>query len=94
MNRVLAHTGARFPIVQAPMGWIARSTLASAVSRAGGLGVIETSSGETENCPAWACGQGSMAVNKAGSSSACCKVRRAATGATREDGSFSITNLK
>ena len=50
MNRVLAHTGARFPIVQAPMGWIARSPLASAVSRAGGLGVIETSSGETENC--------------------------------------------
>ena len=50
MNRVLTHTGARFPIVQAPMGWIARSTLASAVSRAGGLGIIETSSGETENC--------------------------------------------
>ena len=50
MNRVLAHTGARFPIVQAPMGWIARSTLASAVSRAGGLGIIETSSGETANC--------------------------------------------
>jgi enoyl-[acyl-carrier protein] reductase II len=50
MNRFLAHTGARFPIVQAPMGWIARSTLASAVSRAGGLGIIETSSGETENC--------------------------------------------
>lgn len=50
MNRVLAHTGARYPIVQAPMGWIARSTLASAVSRAGGLGIIETSSGETEAC--------------------------------------------
>ena len=50
MNRVLMHTGAKFPIVQAPMGWIARSPLASAVSRAGGLGVIETSSGETENC--------------------------------------------
>lgn len=50
MNRVLAHTGARYPILQAPMGWIARSTLASAVSRAGGLGVIETSSGETANC--------------------------------------------
>jgi len=32
------------------MGWIARSTLASAVSRAGGLGIIETSSGETEAC--------------------------------------------
>lgn len=52
MNRVLAHTGARYPIVQAPMGWIARSTLASAVSRAGGLGIIETSSGETEACQA------------------------------------------
>lgn len=51
-NRVLAHTGARFPIVQAPMGWIARFPLASAVSRAGGLGIIETSSGETANCQA------------------------------------------
>jgi enoyl-[acyl-carrier protein] reductase II len=50
MNRVLAHTGAKYPIVQAPMGWIARTALASAVSRAGGLGIIETSSGETENC--------------------------------------------
>ena len=52
MNRVLAHTGARYPIIQAPMGWIARTPLASAVSRAGGLGIIETSSGETENCKA------------------------------------------
>ena len=52
MNRVLAHTGARYPIVQAPMGWIARRQLASAVSRAGGLGIIETSSGETEACRA------------------------------------------
>ncbi len=34
------------------MGWIARRQLASAVSRAGGLGVIETSSGETEACKA------------------------------------------
>ena len=50
MNRVLAHTGARYPIVQAPMGWIARRALAGAVSRAGALGIIETSSGETENC--------------------------------------------
>jgi len=52
MNRVIAHTGARYPIIQAPMGWIARSQLASAVSRAGGLGIIETSSGETEICQA------------------------------------------
>ncbi len=49
-NRVLAHTGARYPIVQAPMGWIARAQLASAVSNAGGLGIIETSSGETAAC--------------------------------------------
>ncbi len=34
------------------MGWIARTQLASAVSRAGGLGIIETSSGETANCQA------------------------------------------
>ena len=52
MNRVLAHTGARYPILQAPMGWIARAPLAAAVSRAGGLGVIESSSGETANCQA------------------------------------------
>lgn len=50
MNRVLQHTGAKYPIIQAPMGWIARSPLASAVCKAGGLGIIETSSGETENC--------------------------------------------
>lgn len=50
MNRVLAHTGATYPIFQAPMGWIARSQLASAVSNAGGFGIIETSSGETEAC--------------------------------------------
>ena len=30
MNRVLAHTGAKYPILQAPMGWIARTQLASA----------------------------------------------------------------
>ncbi len=52
MNRFLADCGARYPIVQAPMGWIARSQLASAVCAAGGLGIIETSSGETENCQA------------------------------------------
>jgi len=40
--------GIDVPIVQAPMGWIARSNLASAVSNAGALGIIETSSGELE----------------------------------------------
>ena len=43
-NRVVRDTGARYPIIQAPMTWIARSQLASAVSAAGGLGVMENSS--------------------------------------------------
>jgi len=50
MNRVTAHTGSKYPIIQAPMGWIARSKLASAVCEAGGMGIIETSSGEIDNC--------------------------------------------
>lgn len=48
-NRVTRLTGTQYPIVQAPMGWIARAQLASAVSNAGGLGIIETSSGELDN---------------------------------------------
>lgn len=43
-NRFLAHSGAKFPIIQAPMTWIARAQLASAVSKAGALGMMETSS--------------------------------------------------
>ncbi len=45
-TRVTELLGVRYPIVQAPMGWIARAELASAVSEAGGLGIIETSSGD------------------------------------------------
>jgi enoyl-[acyl-carrier protein] reductase II len=40
--------GVDYPIVQAPMGYIARAQLASAVSNAGGLGIIETSSGQLD----------------------------------------------
>jgi len=47
-NRVTEMLGVELPIVQAPMGWIARSPLASAVSNAGGMGIIETSSGELD----------------------------------------------
>jgi len=47
-TRITELLGVEYPIVQAPMGWIARSQLASAVSNAGGLGIIETSSGELE----------------------------------------------
>ena len=52
MNKFLIHSGVKYPIIQAPMGWIARSKLASAVSNAGGLGIIETSSGEVDICKA------------------------------------------
>jgi enoyl-[acyl-carrier protein] reductase II len=47
-TRISRLLGVRYPIVQAPMGWIARAQLASAVSNAGGLGIIETSSGELD----------------------------------------------
>ena len=47
-NRVTRDLGVDIPIVQAPMGWIARHPLASAVSRAGACGIIETSSGELD----------------------------------------------
>ncbi|MBQ73699.1 MAG: nitronate monooxygenase [Gammaproteobacteria bacterium] len=48
-NRVTEMLGVDIPIIQAPMGWIARSQLASAVSNAGGMGIIETSSGELDD---------------------------------------------
>ncbi|MDH3644727.1 MAG: nitronate monooxygenase [Gammaproteobacteria bacterium] len=47
-NRVVAHTGSEYPIIQAPMTWIARAQLSAAVSAAGGLGVMETSSVDVE----------------------------------------------
>lgn len=47
-NRITEMLGIDYPIIQAPMGWIARSQLASAVSNAGGMGIIETSSGELD----------------------------------------------
>ena len=47
-NRITDMLGVEVPLVQAPMGWIARSQLATAVSNAGGLGIIETSSGELD----------------------------------------------
>ncbi len=47
-NRVTELLGVEIPIIQAPMGWIARAPLASAVSNAGAMGIIETSSGELD----------------------------------------------
>ncbi|WNG95306.1 nitronate monooxygenase family protein [Mycobacterium sp. ITM-2016-00318] len=45
-NRIRALLGIEYPIVQAPMTYIARAELAAAVSEAGGLGVIETLTAE------------------------------------------------
>lgn len=50
LAKLAQHLRCRYPIIQSPMGWIARATLASAVCKAGGLGMIETSSGEVDNC--------------------------------------------
>ena len=41
-NRIQALLGVEYPVVQAPMTYIARAELAAAVSEAGGLGMIET----------------------------------------------------
>jgi enoyl-[acyl-carrier protein] reductase II len=41
-NRIQSLLGVAYPVVQAPMTYIARAELAAAVSEAGGLGMIET----------------------------------------------------
>jgi enoyl-[acyl-carrier protein] reductase II len=47
-TRVSEILGVDYPLIQAPMGFIARSQLASAVSNAGAFGIIETSSGRLD----------------------------------------------
>lgn len=47
-TRITDMLGIEKPIIQAAMGWIARSQLSSAVSNAGGMGIIETSSGQLD----------------------------------------------
>lgn len=42
MNRIQTLLGVRYPVIQAPMTYIARAELAAAVSEGGGLGMIET----------------------------------------------------
>ena len=48
-TRITELLGVDIPVVQAPMGYIARAQLASAVSNAGGMGIIETSSGQLDD---------------------------------------------
>jgi len=43
-NRIVQATGCRYPIFNAPVGYFARAQLAGAVSAAGGMGLMETSS--------------------------------------------------
>ncbi|WP_048635184.1 NAD(P)H-dependent flavin oxidoreductase [Mycolicibacterium aurum] len=45
-NRIKELLGVEFPVVQAPMTYIARAELAAAVSEGGGLGMIETLTAE------------------------------------------------
>ncbi|MGE0214196.1 NAD(P)H-dependent flavin oxidoreductase [Mycolicibacterium sp.] len=45
-NRIQQLLGVEFPVVQAPMTYIARAELAAAVSEGGGLGMIETLTAE------------------------------------------------
>jgi len=47
-TRITDMLGIEKPIIQAAMGWIARAPLSSAVCNAGGMGIIETSSGELD----------------------------------------------
>ncbi|HEX5267611.1 MAG TPA: nitronate monooxygenase [Acidimicrobiales bacterium] len=47
-TRVSELLGVDYPIVQAPMGFIARAQLASAVCEAGAFGIVETSSGRLD----------------------------------------------
>jgi enoyl-[acyl-carrier protein] reductase II len=47
-NRVVRDTGCRYPIFNAPVGYFARASLAGAVSAAGGMGLMETSSASLE----------------------------------------------
>lgn len=47
-TRITEMLGIEKPVIQAAMGWIARSQLSSAFSNAGGMGIIETSSGELD----------------------------------------------
>ena len=47
-TRISDLLGIDIPIIQAPMGFIARAQLASAVSNAGGMGIIETGSGRLD----------------------------------------------
>lgn len=43
-TRISALLGVDYPVIQAPMSWVARAQLAAAMSNAGGFGIVETGS--------------------------------------------------
>ena len=45
-NRVVQDTGCCYPIFNAPVGYFARASLTGAISAAGGMGLMETSSAD------------------------------------------------
>ena len=47
-TRITELLGIRYPILQGGMAWVAESTLAAAVSNAGGLGIIAGGSAPAE----------------------------------------------
>ena len=47
-TRLCEMLGIEYPVIQAPMDWIADAALAAAVSNAGGLGIIGPNAGERE----------------------------------------------
>ena len=49
-NRIVELFNIDYPLIQAGMIWCSGWRLASAVSNAGGFGIIETSSGEVDQC--------------------------------------------
>lgn len=51
-NRLVQDTGCRFPIFNAPVGYFARAQLTGAISAAGGMGLMETSSASLDETAA------------------------------------------
>ena len=47
-NRLCELLGIEYPVIQAPMNWITGAELASAVSNAGGLGVLGPNAGAND----------------------------------------------
>ena len=52
-TRLTEILGLKYPVIQGGMAWVAESHLASAVSKAGGLGLIAAASAQTYQLSIW-----------------------------------------